>query len=64
MELERPYIARHPIKTLILITIVLVVISGLLFLTVVGSIIALPLMVVAAVTGFTAWYKFRRHWRH
>jgi hypothetical protein len=46
------------------ITIVLVVISGLLFLTVVGSIVALPLMVVAAITGFTAWHKFRRHWHH
>jgi hypothetical protein len=61
---ERPYVARHPIKTLIVITIVLSITSLILIFTVVGSIIALPLMGVAALTGFMAWYKFRRHWPH
>jgi hypothetical protein len=60
--LERSYVARHPIKTLILITIVLAVLSGALIFTVVGSIIGLPLMVLAFITGFAAWFKFRQHW--
>ena len=59
---ERPYVARHPIKTLILITIVLGVVSIALTCTMVGSIIGLPLMVVAFITGFAAWFKFHRHW--
>jgi hypothetical protein len=63
-DFERPYIARHPIKTLIVITVVLAITSVLLIFTVVGSIIGLPLMGLAAITGFAAWYKFHRHWRH
>jgi predicted PurR-regulated permease PerM len=59
-QVERPYLQRHPIKSLIAVTIVLAVLSVVLLFTVVGSILALPLMIVAAITGLAAWYKLRR----
>lgn len=57
---DRPYIYRHPVRSMVLASIVLAVTGLILTLTVVGSIIGIPLLVLALFFAAGAYFKHRR----
>jgi hypothetical protein len=58
---DRSFIARHPFETLVISAIVLALLGIVLVFTVVGALVGLPLMAIAALLGLWAWHRFRRH---
>jgi hypothetical protein len=57
---ERSYIYRHPVRSMVLAAIVLAVTGIILTLTVVGSILGVPLLVLALFFAAGAYFKHRR----
>ena len=58
---DRSYIYRHPVRSMVLAAIVLAVTGLILTLTVVGSIVGIPLLVLALFFAAGAYFKRRRN---
>ena len=61
--MERQYgksiLQKYPVQTMLIASLVLALIGIVLMLTVVGSIVALPLLLLAAILGLIGSHKYR-----
>ena len=57
---DRPYIYRHPVRSMVLASIALGLTGIVLIFTVVGSIIGIPLLLLSFLFAIGAWMKHRR----